>query len=68
MLGTGQGLSNELLNKADFLLAPLKGMPHYNHLSVRSAAAIILDRWLGLRTQNSVITEKVSIPIAKNDK
>ena len=26
---------------------PLEGFSDYNHLSVRSAAAIVFDRWLG---------------------
>ncbi len=48
VFGTGQGLSNEILEKSDYLLLPVNGMTEYNHLSVRSAVAIILDRWLGL--------------------
>lgn len=48
VFGTGQGLSDEILNKSDYLLLPINGMSDYNHLSVRSAVAIILDRWLGL--------------------
>lgn len=48
VLGTGQGLSSELVASVDFLLLPLHGLVNYNHLSVRSAAAIIFDRWLGL--------------------
>lgn len=48
LFGTGQGLSDELLEKSDYILAPIQGLTDYNHLSVRSAAAIILDRWLGL--------------------
>lgn len=48
LLGTGQGLSNERIDKCDYILDPVVGMSEFNHLSVRSAAAIILDRWLGL--------------------
>lgn len=48
VLGTGQGLNDEIMQKSDFILTPILGMTDYNHLSVRSAAAIILDRWLGL--------------------
>ncbi len=48
LFGTGQGLADELITSSDFLLAPVQGMTDYNHLSVRSAIAIILDRWLGL--------------------
>lgn len=48
VFGTGQGLSNEIMDQSDFILSPVKGFTDYNHLSVRSAAAIVLDRWLGL--------------------
>lgn len=48
LFGTGQGLSDELLEKSDYILCPVNGLTDYNHLSVRSAVAIILDRWLGL--------------------
>lgn len=48
LLGTGQGLSQELVEKTDFLLKPIHGFTDFNHLSVRSAAAIIFDRWLGI--------------------
>ncbi len=51
VFGTGQGLSDAILEKSDFILVPLQGMPTYNHLSVRSAVSIILDRWLGLHPQ-----------------
>lgn len=49
ILGTGQGLADEVLEKSDFILVPVKGLTDYNHLSVRSAAAIIFDRWFGLQ-------------------
>lgn len=48
IFGTGKGLSQAILDRCDFLLVPVDGMSDYNHLSVRSAVAIILDRWLGL--------------------
>jgi hypothetical protein len=32
---------------ADSTLAPIQGFSDYNHLSVRSAVAIILDRLMG---------------------
>ena len=47
VLGTAWGLSEDFLNQADFLLEPICGSTDYNHLSVRSAAAIMLDRLLG---------------------
>jgi hypothetical protein len=47
MFGTGWGMSKELLDRSDFFLRPIKGPTPYNHLSVRGACAIILDRLLG---------------------
>ena len=47
MFGTGHGLAASLVSAADYLLEPLPGRDGYNHLSVRSAAAIIIDRLLG---------------------
>lgn len=44
MFGTGWGMSPELLSRADLILEPIDGPTEYNHLSVRSAVAIILDR------------------------
>lgn len=49
LFGTGWGLTEELFDRADFILEPIKGEGDYNHLSVRAAAAIILDRLLGER-------------------
>ena len=47
LLGTGWGLLKEDMEKADYILKPIYGHGEYNHLSVRSAAAIILDRLRG---------------------
>lgn len=47
LLGTGWGLADEVLEQADFRLQPIYGCFGYNHLSVRSAASILLDRLLG---------------------
>lgn len=44
LFGTGWGLAREVLSRADHVLEPVRGCGDYNHLSVRSAAAIILDR------------------------
>ena len=49
LLGTGWGLTDEGLAQADLALAPLRGGTRYNHLSVRSAASILLDRLFGMR-------------------
>lgn len=49
VFGTGWGLTDEVLAGADRLLAPVCGRPRFNHLSVRSAVAVILDRLFGQR-------------------
>src|SRR5581483_8820955 len=48
LFGTGQGLTSSVIDSCDFLLVPVQGFSDFNHLSVRSAVAIILDRWLGI--------------------
>jgi hypothetical protein len=47
LFGTGWGLTEEVMERADVVLTPVKGPGEYNHLSVRSAVAIILDRLMG---------------------
>jgi hypothetical protein len=47
VFGTGHGLADSVLTAADLLLEPIAGAGDYNHLSVRAAAAIALDRLLG---------------------
>ncbi len=49
VLGTGWGLAPEILERADRVLEPIWGPTDYNHLSVRSAAAVMLDRLLAPR-------------------
>ncbi|HUU50933.1 MAG TPA: RNA methyltransferase [Nitrospinota bacterium] len=49
LFGTGWGLVEEIIERSDYILEPIRGSNHYNHLSVRSAIAIILDRLLGTR-------------------
>lgn len=46
VFGTGQGLAPFVIEQSDYLLVPVDGFSDFNHLSVRSAVAIILDRWL----------------------
>lgn len=48
VLGTGWGLSDQIFEQADSILEPIKGIGNYNHLPVRSALAIMLDRLLGI--------------------
>jgi hypothetical protein len=47
LFGTGWGIERELMQSFDYILEPIIGRGDYNHLSVRAAAAIILDRLLG---------------------
>ena len=46
LFGTGWGIEESIIKNADYVLEPVVGRTNYNHLSVRSAAAIILDRLL----------------------
>lgn len=46
IFGTAWGLSDDIKAGMDHRLAPVAGPGEYNHLSVRCAAAIILDRLL----------------------
>jgi hypothetical protein len=45
--GTAWGLTDEFLQGCDFILEPVQGAAEYNHLPVRAAAAIVLNRLLG---------------------
>jgi len=47
LFGTGWGMAEELMQKCDYVLEPVEPGRDYNHLSVRSAVSIILDRLLG---------------------
>ena len=44
IFGTGSGIACEIVDRADYRLEPVKGIGDYNHLAVRSAAAIVIDR------------------------
>ena len=46
VFGTAWGLTNEALDSLDYCLEPVTGPGDYNHLSVRCAAGIIMDRLL----------------------
>lgn len=47
VFGTAWGLTDEALATFDISLEPVIGPTKYNHLSVRSAAGIVMDRLLG---------------------
>ena len=44
IFGTGSGLTQKIIKGANFCLEPIRGVYNYNHLAVRSAAVVILDR------------------------
>ena len=47
LLGTGFGLAPEVSKRSDLLVEAIRGVGDYNHLSVRAAGAIILERLRG---------------------
>ena len=49
LFGTGWGLAEEAIEVCDRMLVPVKGKGDYNHLSLRVAVGIILDRIFGER-------------------
>jgi hypothetical protein len=54
LFGTGWGLADWLLEQLDCLLPPILGLEEWNHLSVRAAAAITLDRLRGRRSSSCI--------------
>lgn len=44
VFGTGWGIEQSLIKNMDMVIEPVYGRENYNHLSVRAAVAIILDR------------------------
>jgi tRNA (guanine37-N1)-methyltransferase len=49
LFGTGWGLTDETLTVCDSMLEPIGGTTDYNHLSLRVAVGITLDRIFGQR-------------------
>jgi hypothetical protein len=47
VFGTSWGLAPEITSRADAMLSPIEGQGDWNHLSVRAACAIALDRLRG---------------------
>ncbi len=47
--GTAWGLASDFMAGVDYVLDPISGPGSYNHLSVRSAVSIILDRLISGR-------------------
>ncbi len=52
LFGTGWGLPVEITGRCERMLLPVRGEGDYNHLSLRVAIGIILDRLLGERGEN----------------
>ncbi|MBI4829117.1 MAG: RNA methyltransferase [Nitrospinae bacterium] len=53
LFGTAHGLADSVMERAGIALEPIEGAPGFNHLPVRCAAAVILDRLLGSRGAKS---------------
>jgi len=47
LFGTGWGIEYEYMKECNYILEPIEAGRQYNHLSVRSAVSIIMDRLLG---------------------
>ena len=47
LFGTGWGMEKDLMLQSNYILEPIAVDSDYNHLSVRSAVSIIIDRLLG---------------------
>ncbi len=56
LFGTGWGLTEEVFAQTEAILEPIQGTGAYNHLSVRAAVAILLDRLLGVPARSSLET------------
>ncbi len=55
VLGTGYGVEDQCIRDfSDCILEPVYGNTGYNHLSVRSAAAIMIDRLFGQFRQSNI--------------
>lgn len=51
LFGTGWGMTDELIDVCDVILPPIMENSEFNHLSVRAAVAIMLDRVAGDRNE-----------------
>ncbi|MBE0636614.1 RNA methyltransferase [Candidatus Bipolaricaulota bacterium] len=51
VFGTGWGMTEELIDVCDVILPPIMANSEFNHLSVRAAVAIMLDRVAGDRDE-----------------
>ena len=53
LFGTGWGMTEEVKDLCTYMVEPIQGPGDYHHLSVRSAAAIVLDRVRGRTDERS---------------
>jgi len=58
VFGTGKGLARSVFEQVDYVLGPVQGFSDFNHLSVRSAIAVVLDRWFGYNPKSTITTKK----------
>lgn len=52
LFGTGWGLTDEIVGRCDLMLEPIYGAGNYNHLPLRIAIGIILDRIFNFGGEN----------------
>ncbi|MBM3223127.1 MAG: RNA methyltransferase [Candidatus Tectomicrobia bacterium] len=64
LLGTGWGIAEEVMQRCTYILAPIYGLTSYNHLPVRVAAGIMLDRLLG---PSEAVAEQAMLPAAHTE-
>jgi len=54
LFGTGWGMAEEVKDLCTYMVEPIRGPGDYQHLSVRSAAAVVLDRLRGRTDERSM--------------
>jgi hypothetical protein len=54
LFGTGWGMTEQVKDLCTYMVEPIQGPGDYQHLSVRSAAAIVLDRLRGKADERSM--------------
>ncbi len=54
LFGTGWGMAEEVRDLCTYMVEPIQGPGDYQHLSVRSAAAVVLDRLRGRTDERSM--------------
>jgi hypothetical protein len=54
LFGTGWGMTEKVKDLCTYMMEPIRGPGDYQHLSVRSAAAVVLDRLRGRTDERSM--------------